>query len=60
MAAFNPADLNSNEDGLLAMPNVDVAGELINLGLAQRAYEASLKVIEVEEEMSGSLLDALN
>ena len=42
------------------MPNVDVAGELINLGLAQRAYEASLKVIEVEEEMSGSLLDALN
>ncbi len=57
MAAFNPADLNANEDGLLAMPNVDVAGELINLGLAQRAYEASLKV---EEEMSGSLLDALN
>ena len=60
VAAFNPADLNANEDGLLAMPNVDVAGELINLGLAQRAYEASLKVIEVEEEMSGSLLDALN
>ena len=60
VVAFNPADLNANEDGLLAMPNVDVAGELINLGVAQRAYEASLKVIEAEEEMSGSLLDALN
>jgi flagellar basal-body rod protein FlgC len=58
--AFNPADLNANGDGLLAMPNVDLAGELINLGVAQRAYEAGLKVIEAEEEMSGSLLDALN
>ena len=58
--AFNPADPNANSDGLLAMPNVDLAGELINLGMAQRAYEASLKVIEAEEEMSGSLLDALN
>jgi flagellar basal-body rod protein FlgC len=60
VVAFNPADLNADGDGLLAMPNVNVAGELINLGLAQRAYEASLKVIEAEEEMSGSLLDALN
>lgn len=60
VAAFNPADLNAIEDGLPAMPNVDVAGELIKLGLAQWAYEASLKVIEVEEEMSGRLLDALN
>lgn len=60
VVAFNPADVNADGDGLVAMPNVDLAGELINLGVAQRAYEASLKVIEVEEEMSGSLLDALN
>ena len=60
VVAFNPLDLRANADGLLAIPNVDVAGELINLGVARRAYEASLKVVEVEEEMSGSLLDALN
>lgn len=59
VVAFNPADLNADGEGLLAVPNVDVAAELINLGVAQRAYQASLKVIEVEEEMSGSLLDAL-
>lgn len=57
---FNPFDPNANEDGLVSMPNVDIADEMINLGVAQRAYEASLKVIETEEEMSGSLLDALN
>lgn len=60
VVAFNPADLNANGDGLVAMPNVDLVGELVNLGVAQRAYEASLKVIEADEEMSGSLLDALN
>jgi len=61
VVAFNPMDLNANDDGFLAMPNVDLAGEPINLGVAQRAYEAGLIVIdEAEEEMSGSLLDALN
>jgi flagellar basal-body rod protein FlgC len=60
VTAFNPSDPNANADGLVAMPNVDLATELINLAVAQRAYEASLKVVETEEEMSGSLLDALN
>ncbi len=60
LVAFNPVDPKADEDGLVAMPNVDLAAELLNLGIAQRAYEASLKVVETEEEMSGSLLDALN
>ena len=50
----------SDIDGLATMPKYDVAGELLSLVAAQRAYEASLKVIRVEEELSGSLLDALN
>ena len=55
VVVFNPLDANADEDGLVAMPNVDLAAELLNLGIAQRAYEASLKVVETEEEMSGSL-----
>jgi len=60
VVAFNPLDPKADADGMVAMPNVDLAAELLNLGIAQRAYEASLKVVETEEEMSGSLLDALN
>ena len=58
VTVFDPGDPNANEEGLVAQPNVDPAREMLNLGLAQRAYEASLKVIETEDEMSGSLLDS--
>lgn len=59
VVAFDPSDANANEDGLVARPNVDLATEMVNMGLAQRAYEASLKVIETEDEMAGSLLDSM-
>ncbi len=59
VVAYDPSDPNADAEGLVARPNVDLATEMINMGLAQRAYEASLKVIEAEDEMAGSLLDSL-
>lgn len=51
----DPADPLANDDGIVARPNVDI--ELVSVMRARRAYELSLKVIETEDEMMGSLLD---
>ncbi len=53
----DPGDPLADEDGLVARPNVDIEGELVNVMRARRAYQSSLKVIETEDEMMGSLLD---
>ncbi len=47
----------ADEDGLFGRPNVDIEGELVAVMRARRAYEASLKVIETEDEMTGSLIN---
>jgi len=40
-------------------PFVDLASELVDMKMAQRAYEASAKVIRTADEMSKTLLDAI-
>ena len=57
LLVVDPADPLANDDGIVARPNVDVEGELVSVMRARRAYELSLKVIETEDEMMGSLLD---
>ncbi len=47
----------ADDDGFVARPNVDIEGELVAVMRARRAYESSLKVIETEDEMMGSLVD---
>ena len=54
---LDPSDPAADEDGLVARPNVDVEGELVNVMRARRAYQSSLKVIETEDEMMGGLID---
>ena len=53
----DPTDPLANDDGIVARPNVDIEGELVSVMRARRAYGLSLKVIETEDEMMGSLLD---
>ena len=38
-------------------PNVNLAEELVNQILAQRAYEANAAAIRTQDEMTDSLLD---
>lgn len=54
----DPDDPLADADGVVARPNVSFATELLNMGLAKRAYQASLKVIETEDRMVGNLLDS--
>jgi flagellar basal body rod protein FlgC len=47
-----PAELTGD------FPFVDIASELVDMQLAKRAYQASVKVIQTADEMSKTLLDA--
>lgn len=49
--------LGSIASNALEHSNVDLATEIPSLTLAQRHYEANLKMIQTEDEMLGSLLD---
>jgi flagellar hook protein FlgE len=40
--------------------NVDLAEEFVNMTLFQRSYQANLKLIQVEDEMKGDVLDIIS
>lgn len=41
---------------IVSAPGVDLANEFVNLVLAQRAYEASLKAVSASDRMMGELV----
>jgi flagellar basal-body rod protein FlgC len=57
---FNPVDPNADASGLVSMPNVDVANELVSMSIASYNFKANLKSIKVSDEMQKSLLDILS
>lgn len=54
---FDPSDPKSNEEGLVAAPNVDLAEELVGMRQDRAMFLANLAVIRTEDEMTGALLD---
>lgn len=55
--AFDPSDPKSNEDGLVAAPNVDLAEEIVGTRQDRAMFLANLEVIRTADEMAGALLD---
>lgn len=58
-ATFNAPDPDASfadENGMVAVPNIDMASEIVSMKQAEHAYKASLNVIETVQEMD----DALN
>jgi len=53
-AAFEDSLINSESN------NVDLATEIVETKIAQRGYEANIKIIQTQEEMIGSVLDLLS
>lgn len=60
LLAFEPGAPDADEDGLVPRPNVSLERELVTQIEALRAFEANLKVIEVENERLGDLLDVVS
>lgn len=45
-AVYNPQHPDASADGLVTMPNVNLAYEMVDLITASRAYEANLSVVK--------------
>ncbi len=61
---FVPAfDANSpfaNEDGLIAIPNVNLAEDIVQLKLAEISYKANLQTIDVASDLFDTLLETFD
>ncbi|HVU15747.1 MAG TPA: flagellar basal body rod protein FlgC [Candidatus Didemnitutus sp.] len=54
---YNPQHPDAGPDGLVAMPNVNLAYEMVDLITASRAYEANLSVVKNAKNMAMKTLD---
>ncbi|MEI7932018.1 MAG: flagellar basal body rod protein FlgC [Alphaproteobacteria bacterium] len=56
---YDPGNPSADATGYVKMPNVDPLIEAMDLREAQRAYEASLNVIEASRDMQSRTLELL-
>jgi flagellar basal-body rod protein FlgC len=55
--SYQPGSPLASNEGFVEAPNVDIASELVNNKIAQRAYEANIRSIITWDEMQATLLD---
>jgi flagellar basal-body rod protein FlgC len=56
---FMPGHPNSDENGMVEMPNVSIPNEMIDLLTASRSYEANLRAINLFKDMVEQTLTIL-
>jgi len=56
---LNPGHPAADEDGYVAMPNVDWPTEMVNLNMASRTYQANTAVLKRFQKMVESSLELL-
>jgi flagellar basal-body rod protein FlgC len=56
---FNPGHPDANADGYVAMPNVNVVEEMVDMVTAVRAYEANITSIGAIKNMTQRSLDII-
>lgn len=56
---YKPGHVNADEQGYVAMPNVDVPVEMINLNTAVRTYQANAAVLKRYQNMMETTLELL-
>lgn len=56
---LSPGNSRADANGYIAMPNVDIPVELMNLNLASRAYQANAAVLKRWQAMANTSLDLL-
>jgi flagellar basal-body rod protein FlgC len=54
---YDPAHPDANADGYVAMPNIEIITEMVDLMTAQRAYEANITAVESVKQMVDKALD---
>ena len=56
-SVYNPQHPDAGEDGMVMMPNVNLAYEMVDLITATRAYEANLSVVKNGRQMAMKTLE---
>jgi flagellar basal-body rod protein FlgC len=56
VATYQPDSPFANAEGLIGLPNVDLAEEAINLQIASASYKASVSVLKTQEDMTSEML----
>jgi flagellar basal-body rod protein FlgC len=54
---YNPQHPDAGADGMVTMPNVNLAFEMVDLITASRAYEANLSVVKNGKQMAEKALE---
>jgi len=54
---YDPTHPDANAEGYVAMPNVEIVTEMVDLMTAQRAYEANITTVESVKQMVDKALD---
>ena len=57
VSTFDPTAPFANSDGMVASPNADLAGEMIQLLIARYSFAANAAVIRTDAQMSAALLN---
>tara|TARA_B100001248_G_scaffold262063_1_gene255891 strand:+ start:6207 stop:6635 length:429 start_codon:yes stop_codon:yes gene_type:complete len=53
---YNPTHPHADEQGMVTLPNVKMAQEMVDLIAASRSYEANLSVIQTSRQMAQKAL----
>jgi len=53
---YDPSHPDANEDGFVAMPNINIVTEMVDMMAATRAYEANVTSIEATKSMINAAL----
>lgn len=56
---YNPGHPDANPDGYVAMPNVNVVEEMVDMTTAVRAYEANITAIDAAKNIVRRSLDII-
>jgi flagellar basal-body rod protein FlgC len=51
MMVYDPSHPDADERGYVAMPNINVVEEMVNMMMATRAYEANVSAFNVSKSM---------
>lgn len=54
---YNPSHPDANEEGYVAMPNVNTVEEMANMISAQRSYEANVTAMNAAKAMANKALE---
>ena len=54
---YEPSHPDANEEGYVAMPNIDTTEEMVNLMLASRSYQANVAAFNATKNMALRALD---